>query len=777
MTFLQYITPSRLAGAEYFFLRVIAHLAEMGHRVIVVTKRDTPIRAEIEKINHPNIELHAWHTHGKVDPITLAKLCRLIVDERVDVINTHLTTASWQGALAAKITGVPGVAVVHATDRKTWFQHADHLIAVSSGVKDSLIEQGIAPEKIEVLYHGIDLEQYIAPLDTASAKARLGLPADALTVGVVASLIPRKGHRFLLEALKNIKTASGPVHLLLAGEGPLEAELRGQVLEMGLAERVHFLGFRRDIPEIVCALDVFVLPSLKEGLSIAVMEAMALEKPVICSAIAGLPEVVRDGETGFLVPPGDSLALQNALDKLLSDESLRAQIGRDARHFLEANFEQTACLNAMESYFRRVVETHQVEKARGAQKIPAPRSFRGADAAEREAAENDAPASDAALTSYFNLPPARSERELTILQYITPSRIGGAERYFLRMVTHLVHAGHRVLIVTKRDAPLRLELEKLNRALHDEGYGLHIYAWHTRGKVDPLTLSRLVRLIGRWRVDVINTHLTTASWQGALAGKITGVPVVARVPATEHPYFYQFADQLIAVSHAVRRHLIEAGVPAKSIAVLYNGIDLEANARTLPPARAKEQLGLPPDARVIGIAASLIARKGHRFLLRAVAPLQEQYGPLHLAFAGEGELEDELRAQARELGMEDRVHFLGFRAEILDYLSALDIFVLPSLKEGLSNAVMEAMALELPVIVTRVAGMPEIVRDGETGLLVPPNDVEALQVALERLLSDPESASAMGRAGRAFLREHLDQQSCLEDVETYLRRVADSALR
>lgn len=120
MTILQYITPSRLAGAEYFFLRVVAHLAQKGHRVIVVTKRDTPLRAEVEKLLPLGVELHPWHTHGKIDPITLVKLCNLIRREKVDLINTHLTTASWQGALAGKICGAPVVSVVHATDRKTW---------------------------------------------------------------------------------------------------------------------------------------------------------------------------------------------------------------------------------------------------------------------------------------------------------------------------------------------------------------------------------------------------------------------------------------------------------------------------------------------------------------------------------------------------------------------------------------------------------------------------------------------------------------------------------
>src|SRR4028119_274682 len=111
LTILQYITPSRLGGAEEYFLRLIKSLRAAGHKVIVVTKRDTPLRYEIEKCD---VELHAWHTHGKIDPVTLSRLCRLIRRKKVDVINTHLTTASLLGAMAGRITGVPVIAHVHA---------------------------------------------------------------------------------------------------------------------------------------------------------------------------------------------------------------------------------------------------------------------------------------------------------------------------------------------------------------------------------------------------------------------------------------------------------------------------------------------------------------------------------------------------------------------------------------------------------------------------------------------------------------------------------------
>ena len=747
MTFLQYITPSRLAGAEYFFLRVIAHLAEMGHRVIVVTKRDTPLRAEIEKIDNPNIQLHAWHTHGKIDPITLGKLCRLIVKERVDVINTHLTTASWQGALAAKITGVPSVAVVHATDRKTWFQHADHLIAVSSGVKDALIEQGIAPEKIEVLYHGIDLAQYVAPLSSAEAKQRLGLPADARTAGVAASLIPRKGHRFLLEALHNMKATSEPIHLLLAGEGPLETELRGQVRELGLSERVHFLGFRRDIPEIVCAMDVFVLPSLKEGLSIAVMEAMALEKPVVCSAIAGLPEVVRDGKTGFLVPPGESAALQIALEKLFADENLRAQIGRNARLYLEEHFEQTACLDAMEAYFCRVFAPPKTPEIA----LVAP-AFRRV----REAAT----------------PPARVlapvPKQLRIVQLIAPSKISGAELLTVTLCRGLSARGH--------DVPL---LVKHSHALIDaaRAEGVNAISMRFAGKLNLLAVGRLARWFRRHNVDIVATQLSTASLWGTLAARAIGVPSVATVHALNSKTCYIYADRIIAVSQAVKEHLVGQGVRPDKIRVVYNGIDLDNFTPPADIAGAKVALGLPSDALVVGVVAHFSEKKGHRWFLDAVAPLLADHAGLRVLFLGEGPELEALQAQVETLNIAGRVTFGGYYPNVVPAMGAIDILVLPALsKEGFGRVLVEAGALGKPVIGTDVGGIGEVITSGENGFVIEAANAKQLRNSLQILIADDDLRARMGAAGRArALREFSEAQMIQQTERVYRELIAQHA--
>ena len=741
LTFLQYITPSRLAGAEYFFLRVIAHLADKGHRVIVVTKRDTPLRAEIEKLRSSNIELHAWHTHGKIDPATLGKLCRLIRDNDVDVVNTHLTTASWQGALAGKITGVPSVAVVHATDRKTWFQHADRLIAVSGGVKQSLIEQGIAPEKIEVLYHGIDLSHYEIPLQTGQAKARLGLPADALTVGVVASLIPRKGHRFLLEALKNLEPTLGPIHALFAGEGELEAELRAQAAELGLAERVHFLGFRRDVAEIVCAMDVFVLPSLKEGLSIAVMEAMALEKPVVCSRIAGLPEVVHDGQTGILVPPGDAAALQNALAKLLPDAELRRALGQRARRFLEENFDQCACLDAMEAYFGRVVSA-QNEAPRVAPAF-------GADFGARD------PQDVASLEL--------GQQPLRVVQLIAPSKIAGAERSTVSLCRGLSARGHTVSLLVKYSHQL-IETARAE--------GVDAISMRFAGKLNLMAVGRLARWFRRHHVDIVATQLSTASLWGTLAARWIGVPSVATVRALNSKTCYVYADRVIAVSHAVKEHLVGQGLPAHKVRVVYNGIDL---SRYVPPpdlAQAKRALGLPGEALVVGVVAHLSPKKGHRWFLEAVAPLLTSFADLQILLLGEGPERAALEKLARALGLGERVRFAGFHPNVVPQMAALDVLVLPAIdKEGFGRVLVEAGAMGKPVIGTDVGGIGEVIVPGQTGFVVAPGDASGLQTALSALLDDAGLRQSMGEAGRKRALGDFSEARMVEQTERVYREV------
>ncbi len=765
MTILQYITPSRLGGAERYFLKLVEELGARGHRVIVVTKRDTPLRHELETLSatwpeNVRPELHFWHTRGKIDPWTLWKLVRLIRARGVQIINTHLTTASWQGTLAGRITGVPVAAVVHATDRKTFFQHADHLIAVAGGVAAFLREQGVPAAKIERLYCGLDLRDVTsaASLTPEEAKTRLGLPAQALTVGIAASLIRRKGHRFLLEALSILEARGLEIHALFAGEGDQESELRGQAKTLGLEGRVHFLGFRRDVHEVIAAMDVFTLPSEKEGLSIAVMEAMAMARPVVASRIAGMDEVVKSGENGFLVPPCDAESLADALQKLLCDAELRAQFGACGQKFVETHFEQAQCVARVEEFFQSIVDGED------------------ADENDDEAETNDflAPLGANALganalgANPFGAAPvpilaAPQAAPLRVVQIIAPSKIAGAERSTMALCRGLATRGHNVWLLIKDGSPM------IPAAARE---GIDVAGIRIAGKLNPFATPRLMRWVKRHRVDLIATQLSTASLWGSIAAKMLGVPCVATVRALNTKTCYVLADRIICVSQAVKKHLIEQGIAPEKIRVVYNGIDLNRFQPVADLAGAKRALGFDEGDLIVGVTAHLTRKKGHRYFLEAAARVAAQIPRAKFLFVGDGRERAALELQVRAAKMEDRVIFAGFQDDVLPYVAAMDVLVLPTIaKEGFGRVLVEAGAMEKAVISTEIGGTAEVVAHGESGLVVEAEQVEPLAAAMVSLLQNEELRLEMGRAGRRRALSLFSVEQMVASTESVYREV------
>jgi len=348
---------------------------------------------------------------------------------------------------------------------------------------------------------------------------------------------------------------------------------------------------------------------------------------------------------------------------------------------------------------------------------------------------------------------------MTILEITASTRIGGVETYLLRLSKALMAKGHRVIFVTRSGTPLEKELRAA---------GIEVHTFF-RGS-SPLTQWRLKRLIRREKVDVVHTHIFSANRQGARAGRACGVPVVARVPATEGAQHYAEVELVTAVSEAVKNHLVEQGMSPAKIEVLYNGVDL-ARFSDLPSRElSRQQFNLPPDAFAVTCVASLTPRKGQRFLLDAVKQLENPN--VHILLAGEGDQETPLREQAKALGLEDRVHFLGFTGDVRPVLAASDVVVLPSSHEGLPNSLLEAMAAGLPVIATNIAGVPEIVSDGKTGFLVPHSEVEPLTQALKTYISDEELRQNLAKAGRQWVHEKFDDRQHLLRAVELLESVA-----
>ena len=300
------------------------------------------------------------------------------------------------------------------------------------------------------------------------------------------------------------------------------------------------------------------------------------------------------------------------------------------------------------------------------------------------------------------------------------------------------------------------------------GIGVPVFVLGRRTFWDLAAFIRLLKLIRHHRVDIVHSHLFSSHLWGVLAARLTGVHRIFR---TEHNLsgwknrlrrvidhlLCRCTDRIIAVSQPVRESLISVSrVNPEKVLVIENGLNLERLRFNISRVDKLRELGLPPSARLVGTAAALTPKKGHRYLLAAARRILPRYPDLHLLLMGEGELLEELRETIRAEGMEGRVRLLGSRSDALEIISLLNVFVLSSIREGLSIALLEAMALGRAVVITAVGGGVEVVENGVTGLLVPPADPEALAGALERVLTDPDLEAKLGGAAEKKIRSRYD---------------------
>jgi len=264
---------------------------------------------------------------GKFDARVIPRLVRFMRDGRYNVVHTHMFASNFLGRLAAVLVRVPVVVstVQLIADREAWWEilvdrllqyRAETMIASSQAVRQSFIQRGIRPAKIAVIYNSVDFARFDAVDREAARRAArqaFGWDNDHFVVGTVARLERIKGIDRLVDAAKAVAEAIPQARFLVVGDGPQREDLLSRVRRLELGERCIFTGLRSDVPQILPAFDLFVLPSLSEALGIAAIEALASGVPVVASRVGGVPEVVIHGETGLLVPPGDATQLAQAI--------------------------------------------------------------------------------------------------------------------------------------------------------------------------------------------------------------------------------------------------------------------------------------------------------------------------------------------------------------------------------------------------------------------------------------------------------------------------------
>ena len=324
--------------------------------------RIIPLRPLVRQID-PLQDLHA-----------LMVLWRLICFENPEIVHTHSSKAGILGRLAAKMAGVPHI--IHTPHGHVFFGHfsvpasklflwiekifdkiTDRQIALTEGEKNDYLKFSVSKErKLVTIHSGVDTDQFAVASGNggAAGKKALGLNPSELVIGTVGWLLPIKGPECLLMAMIRVWNERPDARLVFVGKGELEGKLKDAAVQAKVSDKILFLGWREDIPQIMAAFDIFVLPSLNEGMGRVLVEAMAAGKPVIASSVGGIPDLVKNGENGFLVEPADPLALAEAVKLLIGSPELRMKMGAAGREMSE-KYSVAAMIEKLDKLYEQVI--------------------------------------------------------------------------------------------------------------------------------------------------------------------------------------------------------------------------------------------------------------------------------------------------------------------------------------------------------------------------------------------------------------------------------------
>jgi glycosyltransferase involved in cell wall biosynthesis len=348
---LQLISSGGYYGAENMLLNLCASQENAGcqNSLLLFYNVHTPNVEFYEQARRRGISVRMVHCKGRADWRAVRQIEEYIREDAIDVVHAHGYKADLYGFLAAWRANKPVVATCHnwvgGTAALGIYNHLDRLAlkrfdalaAVSDEVAQRLIDSGVSAEKIKTIANGIDVAtfEHGQPLPALSA-------IGGKVIGMVARLDLQKGFEYLLRAVRELCNAFCELKVVIVGEGPDRAAIEGMVQEFGLQSNVILAGQKTDMPAVYAAMDIFVLPSLNEGLPMTILEAMAASKPVVATRVGAIPKVINHGENGLLVDPKDTDGLRDAIASLLSDPDRCQRMGEKAHEWVSRNYTSEA---------------------------------------------------------------------------------------------------------------------------------------------------------------------------------------------------------------------------------------------------------------------------------------------------------------------------------------------------------------------------------------------------------------------------------------------------
>ena len=710
-----FITGSlQRGGAERHAVSLMNGLAKRGHECTAVYIKS--VGGTIADLGLDcAVAAHVLGASRYLDLRAINDLAALIAQAAPDLIVATNPYALMYATLAR--TGrIPLVTTFHSTrphgikERlqmlayRPLFWNADCTIFVSAAQREVWRRRGLFSRRSEVIHNGIDAEREFAPNDAAGTERRgeLGLAAGDYVIGICGWLRPEKNHVQLVEAVARLRAAGLPAHALLIGDGETREVVTARARELGIGDHVTITGARQDVRSDLAACDVLVLCSVAETFSLAALEAMALERPVVHVELGGAREMIIEGLNGFLFPVRDTAALVQRLEAL-AEPGLARRLGRNARVVVREAFTSTGMVDRYESLFRDL-RRPQAEPGKPLVLLLGPDL-----------------GAVSGVSTHLNMLRRSSLADRFALRHFQVGREG--------------RRGSRAGILLRRLlGPLALAA--------------------AIGRRRPVVVHINTSLVARafWR-DL--AHLVVA--------RLAGARVVYQVHGGALPQ--QFAGTSRAMRAILERALrlpdciiVLARSELAAYAAMLPGQDIRVIPNAVEAAVA-EQLEREPRAtdaplRIVYLGR-LVPDKGLHELLRGLAEARSGATNAELTLAGSGPEEARLRALAAELGLGDRVRFAPpvFGVEKQQLLAHSDVLALPTYHEGLPYALLEAMNAGLAVITTRVGAIPDVATEGVHGLFVPLRDPGAIAAAIARLAQEPELLHRMARASRERIAE------------------------
>ncbi len=349
---------------------------------------------------------------------------------------------------------------------------------------------------------------------------------------------------------------------------------------------------------------------------------------------------------------------------------------------------------------------------------------------------------------------------MKILHIDTEKGFRGGELQVLLLMEGLKKRGHENFLVAPQGSPLIDKAESVAES---------IFTIRHQRIFDVINIFKICRFIKSSHANILHLHTSHAHLVGGIAGRMKCRPIVVtrRVdfPVKSRFKYNRLADKIIAISQAVKRVLVEGGVREDKIIFIPSGIDTKKFDNVKQADYLFREFNIPDKRLMIGTVAHLTDHKGHTYLLDAIPRVLKEFPHSFFLFVGDGELKDSLRTKSRILGIRDRVFLTGFREDIPEILSILDLFVLPSHLEGLCTSLMDAMYMGVPVVATTAGGIPEVIENGKTGLLVPPKNPSALAEAIIELLRDKSKREIFAAEGKKRVLQEFTASKMVDRVE------------